>query len=217
MLKTIEELIDAISQGKVREHQYDNIELKSDWDTSYGNKISALANKPNRKVCWLVIGVDDLGGIVAHDEHWAIKKEEIISQHINQNLDPMQACQGINSYCLNNYWVIVVKIKNPGDVVKWKHTAYKASGTTMAEMRPEEVMQMTIQLPGLTDYSKQIYDKDISPELSETFKNKLLETREEMQINYKKSDPQEIFDAIKISKTNTCKILFGETRYRQIF
>jgi hypothetical protein len=61
MIRTIEELLEAIEAEGLKEHSQANVELKKDWDQKYGRKISALANKIEFEITWLVIGMEDDG------------------------------------------------------------------------------------------------------------------------------------------------------------
>ena len=68
------------------------------------------------KISWLCVGINDSGEICNNNESWAKTTEETISQHINQYLDPQQACQSISCHKLNNKWFIIIQFKNPGAV-----------------------------------------------------------------------------------------------------
>jgi len=161
MVKTIEELVRTLQQGELLEHRRANVELKRNWDQDCGRKLSALANKTHETVSWLVVGVEDGGTLSGHDEDRSISIEKKISQHINQYLDPFQACKGIHSHCVKGSWIVAIELTNPGIVVRWNGKAYKAAGTTIQEMTPQEVMELTKRLPGLQDLSAQLSDSDL--------------------------------------------------------
>lgn len=96
---------------------------------------------------WLVVGIENDGRLSNHNEQWAKTSEEALSQQLNQKLDPFQACTSIRCENINNSWVVILELNNPGTVVKWDKVAYKAIGTTSEKMDPDEIMTMTIQLP----------------------------------------------------------------------
>ena len=169
MIVNINELMDEIKKGGLKEHRFTNVELKSDWDKNYGKKISALGNKPETQNAWLVIGVNDGGALCNKDEKWVKDTEEVISQQINTLLDPIQAITKISAGQINNNWVLILEIKNPGTVVYWEGVAYKASGTTIAEMQPEEITGLIVTLPGLNDYSKQPWTGKSNTNLAQSF------------------------------------------------
>ncbi|HBG93236.1 MAG: hypothetical protein A2X54_04625 [Nitrospirae bacterium GWF2_44_13] len=216
-ITTIDELLDEINAENLTEYKFPNIELKRNWDKKHGEKISALGNKTDVNVSWMVIGIEDNGKLANHDEQWAKHTEEVISQHMNSSLDPVQACLGIKPFIVNGSSIIVIKISNPGAVVKWAHIAYKGTGTTILAMKPEEIMELTISLPGLTDYSKQVWDGKIDMELTGIFIKKLLEKRDDLPIDYSDINADVILNIIKIKDTNTCGILFGNFKYRVVF
>jgi len=217
MITSLDRLLTEIKNKKLLEHKSSNVELKSGWDKKYGKKISALGNKLDNGFSWLVIGINNDGTLANKDEKWVIQTEEIISQQINEYLDPVQACIEMRCYEINKKWIIVIKIENPGTVVYWNRTAYKKSGTTVTDMKPEEIMQLTVTLPGLTDYSKQNWDGKIDKELSNKFVRNLLKKRNDLPFNYNDFDAINVFNHIKISRRNTIKILFGDCKYRIIF
>src|SRR3990167_8863335 len=95
MLTNLQNLIEEIRLGKALEHRHPNLELKEDWVQKHGEKLSALGNKTEQPVSWLVVGMTNEGKLVGRDENWAKQREEVISQQINENLDPIQACKGV--------------------------------------------------------------------------------------------------------------------------
>ena len=141
MIRNLDDVISAIQAGKLMEHLHLNLELKEDWALRQGDKISALAKKLDQIVCFMVLGVDDHGHLVSRTEKWARQTEQILSQHINGNLDPVQACSGISCR----------EIGGSCEVTYWAEEAYQASGTTVEVMKPEQILKLRIQLPGLTD------------------------------------------------------------------
>ncbi|MBN1354549.1 MAG: hypothetical protein JW994_07780 [Candidatus Omnitrophica bacterium] len=212
------DLIQEIVNCNLTEHRYPNVELKRNWDDDCGKKISALCNKIEFSVSWMVIGIEDNGTLSNFDEKWAIRTEQIISQHLNTKLDPSQACLGVNAYQVNGGWVVVIKLSNPGAVTCWNNKAYKSAGTTISEMKPEEFMEFTIKLPGLADFSRQEGTGLIDDNLRKKFIENLLNARTDLEATeINKSDINQFFDKIKILGTKTSDILFGDFQYRIIF
>ena len=105
-----------------------------------------------------VDAVNDKGTLCGKDNKWAKQTEQIISQHLNAYLNPIQACYRCKCEEINHSHVIVLLIKPPGVVTYWNGAAYKAAGTTSLQMTPQEIMEMTVSLPGLHDYSAQEWD-----------------------------------------------------------
>ncbi len=218
MIKTLDELLNEIKKGTLVEHRFPNVELKRSWGKECGHKVSALGNKVDVEASWMVIGMEDDGRLSSSSEKWAIQTEQTVSQNLNAELDPAQACLGTNALQINGGWVVVVKINNPGAVVLWNAKAYKASGTTIAEMRPEEIMEFTIKLPGVTDFSKQEGSSKVNKGLSSTFIERLLNVRHDLPFKCEEDyDIDNIFGFIKIRKTKTADILFGDYQYRVIY
>lgn len=218
MIKTIDELLKKIELGLLKEHTFTNVELKRSWEQRHGEKISALANKVENEVSWMVIGVENNGQLAGYNESLIIKEEEKVSQHVNNYLDPIQACIALKSFDLNGSWIIVIKIANPGAVVKWDHKAYKRAGTTSVEMKPDEVMELTIKLPGLTDFSKQQWDGPIDNDLVRAFSVRLREHGGDFFAELEESNnSRQLLISIKVKNTNTEGILFGDYQYRVVF
>jgi hypothetical protein len=64
-------------------------------------------------------------------------------------------------------------IENPGDVVYWEDNAYIASGTTSRILATEEILELRIKLPGLTDYSNQPAHGEYDKKLIQAFIQKI--------------------------------------------
>jgi predicted HTH transcriptional regulator len=219
MLNIKEDIISKISNGTLAEHRYDNLELKSTWDQDCGKKISALANKNPEKVNWLCIGINDAGEIIGNNESWAKNTESNISQHLNHYLDPYQTCKSVTCHELNFKWFIIIEFKNPGSVVDWNRKAYKASGTTIAEMTPEERMSLTVQLPGLTDYTAQNFNGGVDNNLVNKFTLAVSKRRpDELSLkSLHNLNPDNALKQIGIKNKNACDILFGNFQYRIVY
>ncbi len=205
------ELLSEIKNGALKEHCAHNVELKRSWQDKYGKKISSLCNKISCSNMWLIIGIEDDGTIYGHDETWAKTTEEVISQHLNKKLDPVLACDSITCEVINSGWIVILELGNPGAVVKWENYAYKSSGTTSEKMSPEEIMELTMELPGLTDYSKQVTDRNVNNGIVNIFcqdartnNNDLIST----------TSNEELIHKIHMHSTNAEKILLGEIKYR---
>lgn len=219
-LETIDDVLRHVEQDVIREHRFANVELKENWAQDHGKKFSALANKvAPSKPAWLIIGIRDDGAVVGNNETWAKRTEQAVSQHINGYLDPSQACRGISCHATTRGWLVIVLIVNPGAVTQWNQGAYKAAGTTLALMRPDEVVELTLRLPGLTDYSRQPWEGPINAALVRRFA--------EMVVAHRKNDTsvsgldggstQDILRRMRIAGTNTARILFGDTRCRVVW
>ncbi len=218
MLKIKEDIISKINDGTLLEHRHDNLELKSSWEKDYGKKISALANKNLEMPNWLCVGVNDSGVLCQNSETWAIATEKNISQHINQFLDPQQACISISCHQITDKWFIIIRFENPGAIVYWNKKAYKASGTTIAEMEPDEIMGLTVRLPGLSDYTAQVFNGAFQDDLIKKYALIVSEKRKESSLqNIKNIASSQVLEKIGIKNKNTCDILFGSFSYRVVY
>ncbi len=215
MIQTVEELIGCLRERTLLEHRASNVELKRSWEQDNGKKVSAFANRPSASVHWMCVGASDDGTLCGHNEPWAKKTEESVSQHVNQYLDPQIACLGITCHEIDGQWFIVLRYANPGSVVYWNKSAYKAAGTTIEVMTPEEVMQLTVALPGLTDYSAQMWSGPYDEEKARDFARTVSEKRRGTPLETIGGLlPNLALQRIGIHNTNAHRILFGDTRYR---
>lgn len=213
MLSTIDDVLYAIQQKTINEHMHQNIELKESWSQKYGEKLSALANKLNHEFCWLIVGIDDDGNMVGNDEKWAIQNEEIISQHVNIKLDPIQSCISITPKIVDNNWVIIICIKNPGDVVYWGSDAYVAAGTTIKSMEPDQILELRLKLPGLTDFTRQKITSEYNTELVQCFAEHVKQAGHPLEIG---SNPKDTLESLNIYSTQAARILFGDCKFRVV-
>lgn len=218
MIDKIEEILNELTNENIKEHTNPNIELKSDWSEEFGSKISSLGNKLIKSNRWLLIGVGPDGKLLSKSEKWARTTEETISQHINKRLDPSQTVLGIHCKAVNLNWIILIEIQNPGAVVYWNQKAYKSAGTTKEVMTPSEIMELTVTLPGLTDYSSQAYSGPVEPELITLFAKSLRKNRMEDSFlkNLYKQGQSEILNSLGIYGKNVSKILFGDLSFRLV-
>jgi predicted HTH transcriptional regulator len=214
MISSIETLLQALRRGSLLEHVSDNVELKADWSEKYGHKLSALGNKTAMPVAWLVVGVTDKGQLGGKDSSWAKNREEVISQQINSNLDPVQACQGISSKEVDGSWILVIQIHNPGDVVYWGSNAYVAAGTTAKTMAPEEILQLRITLPGLSDYTAQEISSAYDSQLANDFATLFATEESSLEAN---PDASEILRRLGIYGRQAARLMLGTGSFRLIY
>lgn len=218
MIKIKEDIISKINEGTLVEYRYDNLELKSSWDQDGGKKISAFSNKNLEGDCWLCVGVNDHGAIQERDELWAKGTEEIISQQINQFLDPQQSCLSITCHQLNDKWFVIIQFNNPGAVVYWDEKAYRTSGTTISEMNPKEIMGLTVNLPGLSDYTAQRFNGTFNNDLVKQYILNVSKKGKSIAIETLKDlPPNQTLERLGIRDKNTCNILFGNCPYRVVY
>jgi predicted HTH transcriptional regulator len=213
VLKTTEDIISELCSGQLQEHRHHNVELKESWDKKYGKDISALGNKIQECLFWLVIGVKDDGSIAGMTEKKARQFEQVVSQHINDYLDPVQACTKVSCHDIDGSWIIVICIKNPGDVVYWDNAAYTASGTTSRDLKPDEILELRIKLPGLTDYSSQVVSSSYDTNLINDFIKNVLRTGNCMEVG---DDPLDSLKKLSIHEKQVARILFGNCSFRMI-
>jgi len=213
MIETIESLLEAITIGGLQEHKHENIELKERWSKNHGKDLSALGNKLDKPCCWLVVGVKDDGSLARESETKAKQTEEILSQHINQCLDPVQACTKIICCEIQSSWIVIVCIENPGDVVYWGNEAYSASGTTSQELKPDAILGLRIKLPGLTDYSSQPANSEYDPNLIHCFMQQVQKASHCIEIS---EEAIESLKRLNIYDKQVSRILFGNCGFRLI-
>lgn len=213
-IKNTPDILLALKAGTLKEHLHSNLELKEDWQQNHGQKISALANKIHNLVSFVVVGISDQGVIVGRPEKWAKSTEEVISQHINQNLDPVQCCHGIECHDTGLGWVIIVAIKNVGEVVYWGSSAYVASGTTLKQMEAEAILQLRLQLPGLTDFSNQSTKSPYDPQLVLEFTEDVKTAGHLLEIEWRGSREYSVLTYLGLNERQAARILFGKCLYR---
>jgi hypothetical protein len=113
---------------------------------------------------------------------------------------------------------VAKRFQNPGAVVYWNKKAYKAAGTTILEMTPPEIMELTVSLPGLTDYTAQRRISAIDESLVIRFADVISEAKRDVPlINVKGLPPATILSRLGINETNASHILFGPCKYRVVF
>ena len=217
-MDAIEDAIASIESGHIVEYRNVNVELKRSWQQDHGKKISFLANKNTTIRSWLIIGLEDDGTYAGKDESWAKQTEETMSQHLNQYLDPIQAVSLFKCWqSAKGEWLVFLRIENPGVVVRWNTNAFIGSGTTLREMTPDEVMSLTIQLPGLSDYSSQAGTSEYDQGLLAKFLG-LVRGKHTSNIfgSIAVADIPEALSRLKLNQTNASRILFGQTPFRVV-
>jgi len=210
--QSLPDVLLAIQNNSISEHLNTNVELKSSWKQEFGHKASGLANKHHQPRSWLIIGIDDAGRLLGHTADWAKRQEQTISQHINEKLDPAQACVAVHTSEVDGAYVVVLELTNPGDVVYWGANAYSASGTTLHKMEPEEILELRLQLPGLTDFTKQPQIACYQEDLVSLFVTRVRKKGHTLE----QGTPDDVLRFLHLYGTQAASILFGDTKFRVV-
>jgi predicted HTH transcriptional regulator len=189
------------------------VEFKRNWSQGHGEDISAVANVDQLSSGWLVIGLNDDGTPHGHDENWLKRTELDVSNHIRQYLEPSWAVSRIFGEKINGACCLFIEIKNPQDVVKWNGNAYKLIGTTSSKMREDEVLALSLKLPGM-DFSKNKYEGIYNASLVTAFAQKISKETNDFDIDVNKVAAEEILRKLNIFQTITAGILFGDYTFR---
>lgn len=216
MIDSIDALLGRLRGGTLKEHLATNLELKTSWHQSHGKDLCALANRLEQPIGWMVVGVRPDGTPAGHDETWAEQNEERVSQHVNQYLDPVQSCCEIRCEETPGGWLLVIAVKNPGEVVYWNEKAYVASGTTHRELAPPEALELRLRLPGLTDYSRQTVVTDCRDDRVRAFAAALAERGAPEPKAVEESEPARLLEGLGIAGKQVSRILFGDCQYRVV-
>jgi predicted HTH transcriptional regulator len=212
ILKTSDDVVAAIETGNSREYLHLNLELKERWAQDHGDKISALANKIDQPTTFLAVGVSDDGTITKQDENWAKKTEEVLSQQINQNLDPRQSCKAISCKKTKNGWLVIVTVQNAGEVTYWGDYAYCASGTTTKRMEPDEILKLRIQLPGLFDYSRQYHKSAYNEGFVRRFAEQIVQKAHPMDNGLSERGPEDVLRRLGLFERQAARVAVRENR-----
>lgn len=212
-MKNETDVIAAIQTGNIQENLHKNVELKESWQKDHGHKISALSNKLTEPTTWLLVGLRDDGTLAGKGAEWAKQTEEVISQHINEKLDPIQTCVSITTHEIKGAYVLFVKLCNPGDVVYWGTNAYCASGTTQKLMEPEDILKLRLKLPGLTDFSRQPAHAKYNLSLINSMYNRIQQREHLLE---SAPDAEKCLEALGLSGTQAARILFGDCPFRVV-
>jgi predicted HTH transcriptional regulator len=207
---TVQQVVEAISKGTILEHINNNVELKSSWKQEYGRKVSAFANKLDLERSWVVLGVGDDGIPIGCDLNWSKQSEETVSQHINERLDPFQACRFIHTCDVNGSSILILELQNPGDVVYWGTDAYGAAGTTITKLEPEQILKLRLKLPGLTDFTRQKEQSTYDQVLVTQFAQRVSSRGHALE----QGDQTGLLEALGLTGTQAARILFGDCKYR---
>jgi len=209
-----DELKSAIESSNIEAHLI-GVDFKRSWHKSHGEDISAIANDQNISTGWLVIGVEDNGKVSGHDETWLKKTEQEVSGHIRQYLEPSWAVKKIFGDKISGAQCLFLEISNSQDIVTWDRSAYKLIGTTSVKMKEDEVLALSLKLPG-TDFSKAKYEGHYDPSLITSFAQKVSRESSDFDIDVNAISPQDILRKLNIFETNTAGILFGDFTFRVV-
>ena len=168
---TLKELKKKLESGTI-EASLSGVELKRQWQQEHGKKISAIANSEVIPVGWIVIGIDDDGKLCGYDKKWLRKTEQSASNQIHQYLQPSWSIGNIVGCTIQNSQCLFIEIFNSQDVVTWNGAAYKLVGTTAQKMREDEVLELSLRLPGI-DFSKSCYEGEYDSSLITSFAQKI--------------------------------------------
>lgn len=217
MIQNVDDIRSDLENGILREHVHENLELKESWKEENGRRLSALANRLDFETGWMVVGATDNGTLVGRDENWARSTEQIISQQLNQRLDPIQAHTSLTCVEVSDSWIVVLCVKNPGAVVYWSNDAYKRAGSTIHEMKPDEILELTIKLPGLTDYSKQPWHGKVDDALVNTYSAAVATRQRDGSLaSTEPLSSEQILARLGLLGKNASRILFGDCGYRVV-
>jgi len=218
MQATKEIVLAAVANGKLQEYRFTNVECKRSWRQEDGKNISALGNRTIEGPSFLVVGVEDSGVLSGHPESWLKAEEQSISQHLNQYLDPAHTCSSLECLTLSNGSFIIIHIQNPGSVVKWNMKAYKGAGTTKELMSPEEEMELTMSLPGTTDFSKRPWSGSYDNTLVMSYLERVIQHRRDVPFSIAdiERDLNRALSYLHMQNSNTTNILFGNASYRVV-
>lgn len=214
MLRSISEVEQSIISGDILEYRNSGVELKQSWSREDGQKISALANGFPESTCWMCVGVNDNGKLSNQDEKWAKNSEEQISQHVNQYLDPPQTCKEIHCVKFGEYWAIVLEIGCPGAAVYWNKEAYRTSGTTKIKMTNEQVLGLTLKLPGLQDFTNQVCSVPLQKQASIFLASRLAEREESIDSITSLESACRVFERYELLNKQALRLLCGSGSFR---
>ena len=198
-------LLEKLSSQQLTESE--NVEFKSQWEQSYGKKISAMGNEDSGG--WLMVGVDDNGRVIGKNLNWLRKQEAKIESHISEYLEPYSTVQSISIETINNKKFILIEIINPKAVVSWNEEAYKKIGSSAEKMTLGEKQELELQRPGL-DFSSFDYKGKINSSLVLDFAKFLKNGNED----WVKLSADNVLSKLNIKDKNISGILFGGFSFR---
>jgi predicted HTH transcriptional regulator len=204
-IANLSDLKSLLKQKAVKEHTYENVELKRDWRRSHGEKLSMLCNGQPETDCFLVIGVEDNGNMAGHNEAWLRDQMPNIGQHCNTYLDPAISLVDLTSDDIEGNMIVIAHVKNPGVVVKWEGSAHAGKGTTKKKLSDQEILELNLSLPGLTDLTRQKTTYDPVEDLAKIF-------FEMAGISYEVNS----LERYSLHNTRAGSILLGNLRFRVV-
>ncbi|MBT3980058.1 MAG: hypothetical protein HOE90_01825 [Bacteriovoracaceae bacterium] len=211
------ELIQKIENESLLEVTESLIELKSTWAQSYGKKICGIANHLSRNGGWLVVGISDAGKLLGKDAKWLTETERMVSSHIAQFLEPDFSVVNIKGENLEKGAILIIEIESPNEVVRWNDKPYKMIGTACSEMTQENVLDLTLKLPG-SDFSKMEYQGNTDGPLIIEFAQKVEENGKfEEGFSVSNSTASQMLSKFVIENKKASGILFGDFKTRVVF
>ncbi|MFY7992590.1 MAG: RNA-binding domain-containing protein [Bacteriovoracaceae bacterium] len=217
MKVTREELLDKISKNQIHEVLESGVELKATWNQDVGKDISAIANKIDRSGGWVVIGCSDKGFVnQTNGLEWLTQVEQKASNHINQFLNPDFTVVNIRGENISGQHVLIIEVTSPNEVVRWNDKAYKLVGTVSSEMSADEILSLSLMLPG-SDFSKMEYQGPIDESLVIDFGKKIEKTKKlDEDFEVKNLTAGTILSKLHIANKNAAGILFGSFKVRTV-
>ncbi|TGK92224.1 RNA-binding domain-containing protein [Leptospira bourretii] len=212
----IEEITIKIQKNEIKEQLFSGeIELKSSWKQENGKKISALSNRLDQNTKWLLIGIDDDGKVLQNNSKWLKETEKQISDHLNLYLDPVITCTKIHSIDKDDQRYIALELNNPSAVVYWNGKAYKGAGSSINEMDPPEVLELSLRFPNSYDFSSLENQTEINENLFNIFsKNCEQKNQYDFFSNFSSKSISDRLDLLKIKNRHSANILFGSVTAR---
>lgn len=210
-LKTIKH---SLASHTLSEISYPRLELKSSWRTEHGRSISAIANHETLTGGWILVGVDDTGKLIGHDEAWCKKNYEKIGNQINQFLNPQQAVKEMHTAFFDGCYCILLEIQNPDYVTNWVERAYKRTGSSIQEMKAGERAALAMRLPG-DDYSSLSWQGKINSAQVLEFAEKVIENgSQDFPKDLSQISSAQILQIMKLEEKMAAGILFGDVPVR---
>lgn len=216
LVLSLPELLSKIEQSSITEVLNQGIELKSSWQQEFGKDICALANTEDQRTGFLIVGVNDKGIPLGYDESWLTKTEQQVTNHILHYLSTTWTAK-VTGHKTSKGHILIIEVKNPGDVVEWNSRAYKLIGTSSREMTPDEALTLSLRLPG-QDFSKQPWTGDVAGALVLEFAEKIKNRGSTaLPQDLASLAPKEILQKLSTADKMAASILFGECIVRIVF
>ena len=88
----------------------------------------------------------------------------------------------------------------------------------VSEMEPDEIMGLTVKLPGLSDYTAQKYEGSFQDDLVQQYAQMVSQRRKgSVMESISALSSSDVLQRIGIKNKITCNILFGNFRYRMVY